>query len=132
MTSALTISPAPAHALGDLNVEIFKCESECGNMAAFAAGVASGSAVTLAATGSSGSLATEPVAAIGYAAIIAASALTAIAAPAIAAVAVVVVPVAVTAYAYRLWEAHQNSEPTPKVSASILLLTTTLFNVLTK
>ncbi len=124
VTSAVTISPAPAQALGDLNVEIFKCESECGNMTAFAAGVASGSAVTLPATGSGGSLATAAIAAIGHGAIIAAASLTAVAAPAIAAVAVVVVPVAVTGAisygAYRLWEAHQNSEPTPKVSASKL------------
>ncbi|WP_373524632.1 hypothetical protein [Nostoc sp.] len=100
VTSALTISPAPAQALGDFNVEIFKCESECGNMTAFAAGVASGSAVTLAA-GSGGSLEAVAVAAIGHAAITAA--------------APVVVPLAVTAVvsygAHRLWKAHRNSQP---------------------
>ncbi|MGI8502938.1 MAG: hypothetical protein ACR2LR_17645 [Hassallia sp.] len=50
VTSALTISPTPAQAATG-NVIIFNCESECGNMTAFAAGVASGSAVTLIATG---------------------------------------------------------------------------------
>ena len=107
VTSALTISPAPAHAIGDLNVEIFKCESECGNMTAFAAGVASGSAVTLVATGSGGSIAAAVATTIGHAAITAA-------APAIVA-APVVVPLAVTAAVgyggYRLWNAHHNSQP---------------------
>ncbi|WZF17938.1 hypothetical protein WKK05_00770 [Nostoc sp. UHCC 0302] len=111
MTGALTISPAPAHAVGDVNVEIFKCESECGNMTAFAAGVASGSAVTLVATGSGGSIAAAVATTIGHAAITAAAPL---AAPAIVA-APVVVPLAVTAAVgyggYRLWNAHHNSQP---------------------
>ncbi|MEH2096859.1 hypothetical protein [Nostoc sp.] len=112
VTSALTISPAPAQALGDINVEIFKCQSECGNMTAFAAGVASGSAVTLVATGSGGSLAAGAVAVIGHAAITAAAPLAA-AAPALVAVAPILLPVAATAAvgygAYRMWESSSQN-----------------------
>jgi hypothetical protein len=106
VTSTLTVSPAPAQALGDVNV-VFKCESECGNMTAFAAGVASGSVVTLVATGSGGSLAAGAVTAIGHAAITAAAPLAA-AAPALVGAAPILLPVAATTAvgygAYRMWE----------------------------
>ncbi len=54
ITSTITMFPAPASALGDLHMENnvnFSCESDCGSFVSFAAGVASGSAVTLMATG---------------------------------------------------------------------------------
>ena len=59
VTSALTISPAPAQAATTGNLIVFNCESgsNCGNLAAFAAGVVSGSAVTLIATGHAATLA---------------------------------------------------------------------------
>ncbi|MEH2170019.1 MAG: hypothetical protein V7K41_25875 [Nostoc sp.] len=117
VTSALTISPAPAQALGDVKVEIFNCESECGNMTAFAAGVASGSAVTLVATGHAATL-TMAGAALGSAAA-AASGTIAAAGAAVGSVvaAPILLPVAATAAAgyigYRVWEALNHSEPNP-------------------
>ncbi|MEH2322213.1 MAG: hypothetical protein V7K32_01145 [Nostoc sp.] len=116
VTSALTISPAPARALGDVKIEIFKCESECGNMTAFAAGVASGSAVTLVATGHAATLAVAG-AAVSSAVTTAASGTIAAAGAAVGSVvaAPVLVPVAVTAgvgyIGYRAWEALNHSEP---------------------
>ena len=67
VTSTITMFPAPASALGDINMEnsvMFQCESECGSFVSFAAGVASGSAVTLAAVGQ-GTAVTNIVAAGG-------------------------------------------------------------------
>ncbi|MBD2775919.1 hypothetical protein [Iningainema tapete] len=94
VTSAITILPAPARA--DNDFVIVKCESDCGNMAAFAAGVASGSAVTLVATGGGGTVATvagvSEIAAIGEAAMTVVAPLAAVAAPAVAAAAPVVLP----------------------------------------
>ncbi|MEH1938325.1 MAG: hypothetical protein V7L14_32400 [Nostoc sp.] len=125
MTSALTISPAPAHALGDLNVEIFNCESECGNMTAFAAGVASGSVVTLIATGHTaliagagaavGSAVLGAGAAVGSA--VAGAAIGTLTAVGSAAVAPILLPVAATAavgyVGYSAWTALNHSEPNP-------------------
>lgn len=117
VTSAITMLPAPARADNDL--VIVKCESDCGNMAAFAAGAVAGSVVTVVATGSSGGVAAggmiAEMAAIGQAAItVAAPLVTIVTAPAVAAAAPVVVPVAATAAAgyvgYRAWQAHQHSQ----------------------
>ncbi|QKQ77483.1 hypothetical protein [Nostoc sp. TCL240-02] len=95
--SALTILPAPAMA----DIAIIKCEqdSDCGNLAAFAAGVASGSVVTLMATGHTAVLAGAG-AAVG----------SAVAAP-------VLLPVAATAavgyVGYGAWKALNHSESNP-------------------
>ncbi len=119
VTSTLTISPASAKAD---NVTIIHCESDCGstisNMAAFTAGVLSGSAVTVAATGSAGTIATGVmggIAALGHTAAVAVvTPLAGLAAPALVAAAPVVIPVAATAAlgygAYRLLEANHNSQ----------------------
>ncbi|MGB7442611.1 MAG: hypothetical protein WA919_16220 [Coleofasciculaceae cyanobacterium] len=105
ITGTLVSFPAPARAVGD--VVIIKCETECGNTAAFVGGVISGSAVTLAATGGGHAVAAgigTGIAAVGHAA----------AASAVAAAAPVVVPVAATAAvgygAYHLWENHHNDQ----------------------
>jgi hypothetical protein len=107
ITSTLLSFPAPASAAG--NLVIINCESDCGNAVAFAAGVASGSAVTVIATGQAATLGAVG-ATVGHVA-------TAIAAPivggAAVAVASVVAPVAATAavgyVGYRVWEAHHHS-----------------------
>ncbi len=112
VTSALTISPAPARA----DFVIVKCEqgSNCGNLAAFAGGVASGSAVTLIATGHAATL-TAAGAAVGSAAAAAASGTIATAGAAVgsALAAPVLVPVAATAavgyVGYRAWKAINHS-----------------------
>ncbi len=117
VTSAITMLPAPARADNDL--VIVKCESgvsDCGNMAAFAAGAVAGSVVTVVATGSSGGVTTAgmiaEIAAIGQAAITVAAPL--VTAPALAAAAPVVVALAATAavgyVGSRAWEAHQHSQ----------------------
>ncbi len=62
-TSAITFLPAPAQALGDININ---CEKDCGDTIQFAAGMAAGSAVTLSATGQAG-LITEAAAVVGTA-----------------------------------------------------------------
>jgi hypothetical protein len=112
VSSTVLSFPAPAKAAGD--VVIFKCETECGNMAAFTAGVVSGSAVTLAATGSGGGLAAAGMTAFGHAATTVAAPLVATAAPAVAAAAPIVVPVAATAavgyVGYRFLENYQNTQ----------------------
>jgi hypothetical protein len=109
LTNTLLSFPAPAMAAGD--VVIFKCETDCGNMAAFGAGVISGSAVTLAATGNGGVAAagvSTGITAIGQAATMVAAPLVAAAAPAVVAAAPIVVPVAVGAAVvgggYLLWQ----------------------------
>lgn len=129
VTSALTISPAPARA-GDTNVGvIIICEkgSDCANTAAFAAGVASGSVVTLLATGAAvGSAATAAatgtIAAAGAAVGSAAAAATGTIAAAGAAVgsalaAPVVVPLVATAavgyIGYQAWQAYQPVQAKP-------------------
>jgi hypothetical protein len=104
VTSALTISPAPAQAATG-SVIIFNCESNCGNMTAFAAGVASGSAVTLIATGHAAVL-TAAGAAVGSAAAAAASGTIAAVGAAVgsAVAAPVLLPLAATAaVGYVLW-----------------------------
>ncbi|MEW5859342.1 MAG: hypothetical protein AB1861_18470 [Cyanobacteriota bacterium] len=115
VTSTLLSFPAPAMAVGDVvgDVVMFKCESDCGNIAAFGAGVLSGSAVTLAATGSGGVVTagiTAGTTALASTAITAAAPLTAAAAP-------VLVPIAAVgafAYgAYRLVEGYQNNQTQP-------------------
>lgn len=114
VTSALTISPAPAQAVGDIRIDILTCESQCGNMTAFAAGVASGSAVTLIATGHAATLGAVG-AAVGSAAAAAASGTIAAAGAAVgsAVAAPVLLPVAATAavgyVGYRAWKALNHS-----------------------
>ena len=117
-TSTLLSLSAPARA----DIVIFKCETDCGNMAAFSAGVISGSAVTLAATGgSSGAAATGLSVGIittaGHIATTVAAPLVTAATPAVVAAAPIVVPVAATAAvgygAYRVWENHHNSQAQP-------------------
>jgi hypothetical protein len=112
VSSILLSFPTPARAAGDL--VIFKCETNCGNMAAFSAGVISGSAVTLAATGSGSGIAAAGMSA-GTTAIVHVA--TTAAAPLATAAAPIVIPVAATAAvgygAYRLWENHQNSQAQP-------------------
>ncbi len=106
VTSALTILPTPAKAD---NFTIIHCESDCGstisNVTAFTAGVLSGSAVTIVATGSAESIATGVGAAFG-------TAFVTVATPALVAAAPFVIPVAATAAvgygAYRL--THKNSQ----------------------
>ncbi len=115
VTSALTISPTPARADNDL--VIVKCESNCGNMGAFAAGALSGSAVTLVATGH-GSLAvagiTAGTAAIEQVATAAVAPLAAAAAPAMAMAAPILAPIGATAAvgyrAYQLWHSYHKSQ----------------------
>ncbi len=105
VTSTLTIFPAPAQAVGDIHIEILRCESNCGNMTAFAAGVASGSAVTLIATGHAAVL-TAAGAAVGSAAAAAASGTIAAVGAAVgsAVAAPVLLPVAATAaVGYVVW-----------------------------
>ncbi|MBD1809475.1 hypothetical protein H6F98_29060 [Microcoleus sp. FACHB-SPT15] len=108
VTSTLLSFPAPARAAGD--VVIFKCETNCGNMAAFTAGVISGSAVTVAATGGGNVMAAAGMTAIGQVATTVAAPLAAVAAP-------IVVPVAATAAvgygAYQLWDSYQKSQAQP-------------------
>ncbi len=116
VTSAITMLPAPARADNDL--VIVKCESgksDCGNMAAFAAGAVAGSMVTVVATGSSGGVTTAgmiaEIAAIGHAAITVAAPL--VAAPAVAAAPVVVAVAATAAVGYvgsLAWQAYQHSQ----------------------
>ncbi|HEY9692097.1 MAG TPA: hypothetical protein V6D15_07830 [Oculatellaceae cyanobacterium] len=110
VTSTLLSFPAPARA-GDL--VILKCESDCGNNMAFAAGMVAGSAVTMAATGSGGGVAAAGTTAIVDAAMMAAP-LAAAAAPLAVAAAPVLVPVAATVAvgygAYRLLEGNNNSQ----------------------
>ncbi|MEH2408689.1 hypothetical protein [Nostoc sp.] len=114
MTSALTISPAPARA----DFVIVKCEqgSDCGNLAAFAAGMVSGSAVTLIATGHAATLAVAGATFSSAAA--AASGTIAAAGAAVGLVAApVLVPVAATVavgyVGYGAWKALNHSEPNP-------------------
>ncbi len=126
VTGALTIAPTPAKA--DTDFVIVKCESGCDNMAAFAAGAISGSAVTLIATGHGGLAVagiTAGTAAIGQAATAAvaplaaaaAPAMAAAAAPAMAAAAPILVPIGATAAvgygAYQLWDSYQKSQAQP-------------------
>lgn len=124
VTSVLTISPAPAMADNNLikNISIVNCEGDnCGNMASFAAGVVSGSAVTLAATGDAGMVAAIGTAVgqvAGTLATVGQAAAT-VAAPAAAFGSAVisspiVVPAAATAAvgygAYRLWKGTHQSQ----------------------
>ncbi|MDF5734262.1 MAG: hypothetical protein PUQ00_00805 [Nostoc sp. S13] len=116
MTSALTISPAPAQAATIGNVIFFNCESgsNCGNLAAFVGGMASGSAVTLIATGHTAVLAGAG-AAVGSAVVTAATGtLTAVGS---AVAAPVLLPLAATAtvgyVGYGAWKALNHSEPNP-------------------
>lgn len=118
VTSTLLSFPAPAKAAGD--VVIFKCETNCGNMAAFSAGVISGSAVTLAATGGSSGVAATGlsvgITTAGYIATTVAAPLVTAATPAVVTAAPIVVPVATAAVgygAYRVWENHHNSQAQP-------------------
>ena len=118
VTGALTISPTPARA--DTDYVMFKCESDCGNIAAFATGAISGSAVTLIATGHGGLAAagiTAGTAAIGQVATAAVAPLAAAAAPAIAVAAPILVPIGATAAvgygAYQLWDSYQKSQTQP-------------------
>lgn len=112
VTSALTISPAPARA----DIVIVKCEqgSKCGNLAPFAAGVFSGSLVTLIATGHAAVLAGAGAAVGSAAAAAATGTLTAVGS---AVAAPVLVPVAATAavgyVGYGAWKALNHSEPNP-------------------
>jgi hypothetical protein len=115
VTSALTISPTPARADNDL--VIVKCESNCDNMAAFAAGAVSGSVVTLVATGHGGLAAagiTAGTAAIGQAATAAVAPLAAAAAPAMTVAAPILLPIGATAAVgygvYQLWDSYQKSQ----------------------
>lgn len=114
VTSALTISPAPARA--DNALMIVKCESgsNCGNLAAFAAGMASGSAVTLMATGQAATLAAAGTAVGSAVAAAATGTLTAVGS---AVAAPVLLPVAATAavgyVGYGAWKALNHSEPNP-------------------
>ena len=112
VTSVLTISPAPARA----DIVLFKCESDCDNIASFTAGAIGGSAVTLLATGNGGLAAagiTAGTAAIGQAATAAVVPLAA-AAPAMAMAAPILAPVAATAAigygAYQVWDSYQKSQ----------------------
>lgn len=122
VTSTLLSFPAPARAdcIGLVNI----CPDGTVNVnGAFAAGVATGSAVTLAATGNAGTLTaagagvTAGITAMADAAITAAAPLAAAAAPAAVAAAPVVVPAlavgAVGYGAFRMWEGHQNSQAKP-------------------
>ncbi len=116
VTGVLTISPAPARA----DIILFKCESDCDNIASFTAGAIGGSAVTLLATGNGGLAAagiTAGTAAIGQAATAAVVPLAAAAAPAMAMVAPVLAPVAATAAvgygAHQLWDSYQKSQAQP-------------------
>lgn len=118
VTGALTISPTPARA--DTDIVIVKCETGCDNMAAFAVGAISGSAVTLVATGNGGLAAagiTAETAAIGQAATAAVAPLAVVAAPAMAAAAPILVPLGATAAvgygAYQLWDSYQKSQAQP-------------------
>ncbi len=119
VTGALTIAPTPAKA--DTDFVIVKCESGCDNMAAFAAGAISGSAVTLIATGHGGLAVagiTAGTAAIGQAATAAVAPLAAAAAaPAMAAAAPILVPIGATAAVgygtYQLWDSYQKSHAQP-------------------
>ncbi|MCF2148947.1 hypothetical protein IQ276_021465 [Desmonostoc muscorum LEGE 12446] len=99
VTTTLITFPSPARA----DVIIFQCNSDCGS---FTTGVLSGSAVTLAATGQTGTL-VEAAAAIGQVAMTTAAPLAA-ASAAVVAAAPILVPVAATAAvgygAYRMWE----------------------------
>ncbi|MGQ4649052.1 hypothetical protein [Lyngbya aestuarii] len=114
VTSMLLSFPAPASALGnfvdidslvDIDSVTFNCETSCGSTAAFTAGVISGSAVTLLATGSGGSVAAAGITGITVVGQAATTAATTVAAPILA-------PVAATAAvgygAYRLWENHHH------------------------
>lgn len=112
VTSALTISPAPASA----DIVIVKCEqgSNCGNLAGFAAGVASGSVVTLIATGQTAVLAGAE-AAVGSA--VAGAAIGTLTAVGSAVVAPILLPVAATAavgyVGYSAWTVLNHSKPNP-------------------
>lgn len=109
VTSTLLSFPAPAMAAG--NLVIINCESDCGNMtAAFTAGVLSGSAVTLAATGSGG-VVTAGITAGATAMVNTAVIATAPLAAAMAPVLVPVAAVGAVGYgAYRLVEGYQNNQ----------------------
>ena len=115
VTSTLTISPAPAQAATG-NVIIFNCESgsDCGNLAAFAAGVGSGSVVTLIATGHTAVIAGAG-AAVGAA--VAGAAIGTLTAVSSAVAAPVLLPLAATAavgyVGYGAWKALNHSEPNP-------------------
>ena len=115
VTSALTISPDPAQAATG-SVIVFNCESgsNCGSLAAFAAGVASGSAVTLMVTGHTAVLAGAG-ATVGSA--VAAAATGTLTAVGSAVAAPVLLPVAATAavgyVGYGAWKALNHSEPNP-------------------
>jgi hypothetical protein len=116
VTSAVTISPAPAQAATIGNLIIVNCESgsDCGNLVAFAAGVASGSAVTLIATGHTAVLAGAG-AAVGSA--VAAAATGTLTAVGSAVAAPVLLPLAATAavgyVGYGAWKALNHSESNP-------------------
>jgi hypothetical protein len=107
VTSTLLSFPSPAKAAG--NIVVFNCESNCNNNGvAFAAGVVSGSAVTLAATGNAAT-----IAAVGTTIGQAATVMTGITTAGSAVVsAPVVLPVAATAVvgygSYRVWKAYHN------------------------
>ncbi|MEH2002660.1 MAG: hypothetical protein V7L00_28655 [Nostoc sp.] len=126
MTSALTISPAPAQAATG-NLIFFNCESgsDCGSLGAFAAGVASGSVVTLIATGHTaviagagaavGAAVAGAGAAVGSA--VAGAAIGTLTAVGSAVAAPVLLPLAATAavgyVGYGAWKALNHSEPNP-------------------
>ncbi|WP_071188686.1 hypothetical protein [Trichormus sp. NMC-1] len=112
LVSTITIFPSTASA--DNNVVKIECTSDCGNIVPFAAGVVSGSAVTLMATGDTATLAT--LAATGAATIgeittalagLGVAAGTAVSSP-------VLVPVAVAAAggygAYQLWHHFSDNQ----------------------
>ena len=114
VTSTLVSFPAPARAAG--NVSFINCESgsDCGNLAAFSVGVATGSAVTILATGGGHALAEAAMIVIGAGG--AAAPLAAAAVPAIAAAAPVAVPVVTAAAgyaAYNFLTGHQNDQTQP-------------------
>ena len=117
VTSTLVSFPAPARAAGDVKINVIDCESgsDCGNIAAFTAGVFAGSAVTILATGGGNALAAAAMSVIGAGG--AAAPLAAAAVPAIAAAAPVAVPVGLTAAAgyaaYNFFTSHQNDQTQP-------------------
>ena len=116
IVTSLTVSPDPAQAATTGNVIIVNCESgsNCGNLAAFAAGVASGSVVTLMATGHTAVLAGAGAAVSSAVAAAATGTLTAVGS---AVAAPVLLPVAATAavgyVGYGAWKALNHSESNP-------------------
>lgn len=119
VTSTLTTFPSSARAEGNLvegNIEInvMKCEKDCGNMWTFAVGAVTGSAVTLMATGDTATLAAV-AATVGHTAVATVAPLAALA-PTFAPAAPVLVPVAATAAvgygAYQLWQVVTHDQTT--------------------